>query len=241
MIIGSSILGDLITATPANQVIPPGAAQGQIISEIGLQTFLGTQNLAIISSQNPSSVVDNVPAIQQAINYAEARIFGRLLIPQATVGVTFFKYPFTVGGIVINQAIGSIAQPTLQLVGYMFATRTLGVWRMLDGMAEPGEGGPLSKTVDAFGTAGDKLLKEVLNWVYGYTRDVQYIDLDLNAGAVVGKPVTTSLAPMFAGACVNPDGSVVQRIINPLTWPTYPFPWSFGCNGVGYGWGTISD
>jgi hypothetical protein len=224
--LGLPITGATFTFTIAG-------ATGLIITQASLLSFLGPTDLAILSQQNPSATTPNSSLIQSAINAAEARIFGRLLIPQATPGITFIKYPFTVGGIALLSATGSLSLAALQLIGHEYATFILNRWRAVLSVPEDASTQGIAKMCAGFDTDGDKRIKEIIRWIWGYSEEATFLDLDLNAGATIGAPCTTMRTPTVARQTVNPDGTPRMRVSElPLFgWPAYGYVQPFAWNG----------
>lgn len=188
-------------------------AVGQIIDQSTLAAYLGTANLAIISNQNDAATTTDAVTVQGCIDTAESAVFSVLLQLQCSGG-TFFKYPFTIGGVVIKSSGSLIALPLLQEICHQYAAFGLNNYRMVMSIAEGEEGQTgIDKQTKAWKDQGDDTLRRIIRWAEGYT-DGQYVELDLNTGAVVGQ-IYRAVTVTFAGATVGPTGLPDVVIVNP--------------------------
>ena len=199
-------------------------AQGLIISTSTLQQFLGVTNLAIESQQDDNATMTNDMNVQNAINVAEARCIGKLAAVPAPAGLTFFKIPFVINSVALLNVSGSIALPILQQICHQYAGFTLEKWHMLTNVGENVGQGVISAIAAAFEQDADAKIQEIVRWTEGYADNVQYLDLDRNAGAVVGQRYQQVTAPAYGRQCRNPDGTPITPILGPMTY-LGRYPW----------------
>lgn len=202
-----------------------GAVSGQIIDSGSLSLFLGANNLTVLSNQNSAATTPNSGAIGQAIAAAESRVISTLATPQCRSG-TFFTIPFTVGGTPIKQAASSVALPLLQAAAQQYAGFLLNRWRVLQSVpADESQLPGIFRVGRAWEKDADEQLQRIVRWAEGYTRTGQYVDLDLNEGAVVGHIYRKVKAPIFGHQTVGPDGLPIRRVSDLSPWPMmFPLP-----------------
>ena len=230
---GTAIVAPVQTVTFGGAA--PTYASGSIVTQASLLTFLSQSSLGELAKGNgPSGTID-VPTLQQAIQYAEAKVFGVLGQLRARSGsgpvTTFIKFPLTVGGVPLLQATNSIALYILQAAAHRYTVRKLNEARSFqsvsdltnsDDPAEASRGfAAVASVMDKAATAE---LKRIIRWATGYSEDATYVDLDLSPGAIVGAPYQGIQAPAFAGPTREPSGRRIER------------DWEFR-EGVGLGWG----
>lgn len=209
-------------------------ATGLIISTTTLTQFLGAINLAIESQQDNNATTPNDTNVQNAINVAEARCIGKLAVVRCKSG-TFFKIPFAINGVPLLSVSGSISLPILQQICHQYAAFTLEKWHMLTTVSEDVSQGVISSIAMAFEKDADDKIDEIIRWTEGYTDGAQYIDLDLNAGAVPGQDFRQVSAPKFGRQWRNPDGTPITPILGPMSWANWY------CYGGRYPWCGISE
>lgn len=210
-----------ITLTDSTVVNVPVDAQGafvtgQIVTSATITSFLASENLIILSQQDPSQTNTGTPNyanVQTAINEAESHVIGKLR--------NYFQYPLNVAGVPLISATSSLSYQQLQGPTCRLAAHWLNEWRLVQSaITETPHPVGINSIAKGWKLKAESDVAQMIRWADGYT-DGMSTDLALQPWAPVnftsqGQAIQ---APVIAQAPRNRGG----------------WGYGYGC-GYGGGW-----